>query len=356
MIWLLACTSEAPIEAPDTAAEAPRIEPLDAPRLLRRMSLDLRGVLPSVEELDAVEADPEQLLVLRDAYLEDPLLEERLVRLLNERWHMRQEVYDVEYYDFALPMEAEFEFEKSIAEEPLRVAARVIVEDEPWTELVLADWTLSNEMLASIWPVDYPDEGEGWEVVQWTDGRPRAGVLASNGLWWRYTSTPFNQNRTRTAALFRILICEDYLERPVEVSAATLESEDLVPTSLIKTDPSCQACHATIEPVAASLYGFYWTTQYSAAEMTVYHPERELLGPSELDVERAWFGQPVSGLEELGAQVAQDPRFHTCAVETWTELLMRRRAELEDQELLIRLGCRSRSDRQQAGSRGVGVA
>ena len=32
--------------------------PLDAPRLARRLSLDLRGVLPSTEELDAVEADP----------------------------------------------------------------------------------------------------------------------------------------------------------------------------------------------------------------------------------------------------------------------------------------------------------
>lgn len=335
MIGLLfACAGEPEALDSQVDVEPPRLEPLAAPRLLRRLSLDLRGVLPSVEELDAVEADPSLVETTRDAYLEDPLFEERLVRLLNERWHTRQEVYDVEYYDFGLPWSEEFEFEKSIAEEPLRLAARVVVEDEPWTEIVQADWTLGNEVLGEIWPMDYPAGGEGWELVTWTDGRPRAGLLSSNGLWWRYTSTPFNQNRTRTAALFRILVCEDYLERPVEVSAATLESEDLVPTSLIKTDPACQSCHSTIEPVAASLYGFYWTTQYSAAEMVVYHPERELLGPDELEVDRAWFGTPVSGLEELGAQIAQDPRFHACAVETWTELLLRRDTELDDRALL----------------------
>ena len=60
-----------------------------APRLARRMSLDLRGILPTSAELDLVEADPSQLSTLRDAWLEDPHFEERLVRLLGERWQTR---------------------------------------------------------------------------------------------------------------------------------------------------------------------------------------------------------------------------------------------------------------------------
>ena len=57
MWWILACASPPPettVVSPDEA-----FVPLDAPRLLRRMSLDLRGILPSTEELDAAETADE---------------------------------------------------------------------------------------------------------------------------------------------------------------------------------------------------------------------------------------------------------------------------------------------------------
>ena len=54
---------------------------LDAPRLARRLSLDILGVLPTTEELDAVEADPSALEDLRDKWLQDPRFEARLVDL-----------------------------------------------------------------------------------------------------------------------------------------------------------------------------------------------------------------------------------------------------------------------------------
>ena len=51
--------------------------------------------------------------------------------------------------------------------------------------------------------------------ARYTDGRPAAGVLATNGLWWRYTTTDSNMNRTRAAAISRLLLCEDFMARPV---------------------------------------------------------------------------------------------------------------------------------------------
>ena len=332
MIWLwLACDGPPPTDSvPATEPTLEVLEPLDAPRLLRRLSIDLRGTLPTIEELDAVEADPTALEGLRDEMLADPRLEDRLVRFLNERWHMRRDVYDAVWWDFDLEASDEYDFERSLAEEPLRLVARVIAEDRPYGEITTADWTMANPLLGDIWPVDYPQGAEGWQQVQWTDGRPAAGALSSNGMWWVYYTTPFNQNRLRAAAVFRLFVCEDYLVRPVEVSAATLVNDDLDPTELIRTDPYCTACHATIEPVAASLYGFFWTTQYSAAEMMTYHAERELLGAEELGVDPAWFGTRVSGLEELGARIAEDPRFEACAVETWSSLLLRRDLTLDD--------------------------
>ena len=40
---------------------------------------------------------------------------------------------------------------------------------------------MANPMLGEIWPVDYPDGAEGWQQATYTDGRPGAGVLATNG-------------------------------------------------------------------------------------------------------------------------------------------------------------------------------
>ena len=86
MLWAwLACAPE------------PDLVPLDSPRLLRRVSLDLRGMLPSQAELDAVEKDPKALNGIRADYLEDPAFQERLVQIFAERWHTRvvRQAYDL---------------------------------------------------------------------------------------------------------------------------------------------------------------------------------------------------------------------------------------------------------------------
>ena len=69
--WLLlSCATEPTSVSVDTASpmELQALTELEAPRLLRRLSLDLRGVLPTPGELDQVAADPAALETLRDAH------------------------------------------------------------------------------------------------------------------------------------------------------------------------------------------------------------------------------------------------------------------------------------------------
>lgn len=327
---LLGCSPPpAPVAVQPDPPPSAYIE-LSAPRLLRRISLDLRGIVPSVEELDSVEADAAGVATLRDAWLDDPALEDRLVSFLAERWETRVDAFDATPYDFGLDKADDYAFHKSIGEEPLRLAASVIVRDRPWTEIVTADYTYSNELLASIWPIDYPPGKQGWQESRYTDARPAAGVLATNGLWWRYTTNRFNNNRTRAAAIFRLLLCSDFLARPVSFSASAALQNGASSEEALRTDPYCIACHVSIEPVAASFFGFWWQAQYSAIEMSTYHAEREPLGPLTLEVEPAWFGDPVYGLADLGAHVADDPRFHRCAAESMAAALWRREVDLAD--------------------------
>ena len=318
----LACAS-APATDTATPTRAVFVEQ-DAPRLLRRMSLDLRGVLPTVQELDRVEADPSELDALRDAYLQDPRVEERLVGLLGEHWHTRIDEHDVLYYDYGLGSESWGAFVRSVGEEPLRLAARIAVEDRSWTEISTAETTMANELLGSIWPVDYPDGATGWQEVRYTDERPPAGILATNGLWWRYNTGKFNLSRSRASATVRLLLCEDLLARPVSFSASPSLLEQDQSLVAVQEQEECLACHAALEPLAANYFGFYPTVQYNVRELDTYHPEREPQGEELLGVEAAWFGEPVSGLADVGVHVSADPRFDRCAAETAAVMLWRR--------------------------------
>lgn len=326
LLLALAC-APGPEAVLDTAARADAIDevaPLSAPRLLRRLSLDLRGVVPSIEELDAVEADPSRVTTYRDAWLDDPRLEQRLVELLAEQWRTRIDEFDARSYDYDLRPTEEFEFERSIGEEPLRLMAHVAMQDQPWSTTVTTDVTMVNPMLASIWPVSYPAGATGWQEGRYTDDRPAAGVLTTNGLWWRYSTNPFNLGRSRAAAILKHLLCEDFLARPVSFAPAEGATTSGESANAALGEPYCMACHAALEPLAATTFGFWWRTQYSAIEMRTYHAEREPMGEVYLGVAPGYFGAPLTGLADLGAHIAADPRFHRCAVETAGSMLLRR--------------------------------
>ncbi|MCB9743689.1 MAG: DUF1585 domain-containing protein [Alphaproteobacteria bacterium] len=331
--------------APDTAQPWPDEPPttltsLEDGRLLRRLSLDLRGVLPSLEELDAVAADPEALDTLRDDWLEDPRLEERLVQLLAEQWHTRIEEYLLphdEYRVYVDRPDLEYAFERAVGEEPLRLMARIAADDRPWTEVVLSDSTMAHPLTLAVWPTEALEESEGWVEARYTDGRPAAGVLSTNGLWWRYYSTVSNLNRGRAAAVARLLLCEDLLSRPISFAEGpALIDADGVEEAL-RSNPYCQGCHSAVDPLAASLFGFWAANEYNIHEIDSYHLEREHLGEDLLGVSPAYFGEPVTGLADLGQQIAEDPRFTRCAVERSAEALWRRPVEAEDFDRVERL-------------------
>ena len=293
---------------------ASSLRPLDAPRLARRMSLDLRGVLPSRAALDAVEADPGMLPVLRARWLADPRLEERLVHLFAAVWHTRVDRFEINHYEYDALRDdptTEYAFERGVGEEPLRLMAAIGVADRPWTDILTADHTRLPPTLTALWPVEVLGAGGGWVDARYTDGRPAAGVLSTNGLWWRYPTSGSNKNRTRAAATARLLVCVDLLDR--EVSVDRLGASDV--EDAVRSSPECIGCHSALDPVAATLSGFTPTNPHSGPENHRYHPERERDGPAELGVDPAWFGTPVRDLGALGRAIAADPRFLPCTVD-----------------------------------------
>lgn len=306
--------------------------PLTDAQLLRRGTLDLAGRLPTLEEIDRVEADPAAISQRLDELVLGEALEERLVSIYSEQWLMRVDTLYLSAPAMGIDLEQEYRYLRQIEEEPARLMARVAVADRPWSEIVTADWTMTTPLLASIWPVAMtaPDDGAGeWQVARYTDDRPALGVLGTNGMWWRYNTTPHNYNRARAAAVSRLLLCDDYLERPILFEASgILDAGSLV--AAIRTEPTCVACHSTLDPIASALFGFWNTDLFRVEEQTHYHSERELLGQDYLGANPGWFGTPLTAPAALGPAIASDARFPRCTVETLATALWKRDIELAD--------------------------
>jgi hypothetical protein len=324
----------APGDAPDAPgdAEAPAEPAFDAVAALTRASLDLRGIRPDEAEIAAVEADPDAYADYVEAFLVDPAFGGRLRALFGEIYLTRQDSWYVGASDYGLSDEVAFS--ASVGDEPLRILSTIAEQDLPYTDIVTADWTMADEHIGRAWPTDYPDDGEGWMQVRYTDGRPSAGVLSTNGMWWRYTSTDSNANRGRANAISRILLCNDYLSKPIEFdrNVNLLDSDAL--SDALQNNPGCVACHNTLDPLASYLYGFYHYIYYSRTELTSYHAERESMWRTATGVQPGYYGEVGYDLEDLGQHIAGDPRLPQCVTEQVFELLTRRDAGIADDDTL----------------------
>lgn len=308
----------------------PQLEPAE---LLVRASLDLRGVRPSIDELDQVAADPEVVDDLLDGFLQDPRFGDRIVSLYSSIYLTRLDYYYVKAEEYGLYDEPTFA--RSVGEEPLRILARIATEDLPYTEIVTADWTMADESLGTAFPVDYPSDGDGWEPVQYNDDRPMAGVLSTNSMWWRYSSTSSNANRGRANAVSRILLCSDYLVRPIEFDRDVNLLDAGAVSDALANNPGCVACHHSLDPLASYFWGFFYYNYTSKLDITEYHPEREFLWESYTGVAPSYHGEPGYTLADLGDQIARDPRLIECAVEQAWELLLQRETLLDDTDPLV---------------------
>lgn len=301
---------------------------------LTRLSLDLRGRRPSPDELDEAEGGEASIEALTERFLEDPAFEERMADLWSEVLLTRAESFYVGADAYGLADGPGFA--ASVGEEPLRLIARVAAQDLPWTEVVTGDWTMADDNLLAAWPLQAEASGSGWREARYTDGRPEAGILATNGLWWRYTTTTSNANRGRANQISRILLCNDYLVRPIEFERNVDLLDESAVLDAISNNPGCVGCHASLDPIASYLYGFWTYVPDSVEEVSRYHPEREPLWNSVTGVAPAWYGEPGDSLADLGRQIAADPRFPDCAVQRGFELLLRRTAAPGDIERLAR--------------------
>jgi hypothetical protein len=329
--------------APDYAdVFVPSPDPETRPRLsprehLIRLSLDLRGVRPTIAEYERLEAaiDPEAeravLEELADEMVMDPRFAERVKDLWASIVRTRVEDFPITASSLGLEPDLQSELAESLGEEPLELLAELTREDRPLTGLVLADYTLANELLLRVHPVvrTAPARADGWSRATYTDGRPKAGWLTMNGLWLRYLSDGVSYGRGRANAVARLFLCADFLDRPIDFPRDFDLTDEEAIREAVRTNDGCIGCHASLDPLASHLAGFQYTDK-TPSELLRYHPERERLWPRLTGLAPGFYGRPGYALTDLAHHIAADPRYVECLVERGFGLFLGRPVDHAD--------------------------
>jgi hypothetical protein len=306
------CTTSAP-EA-TVPATTTFLSPTDH---LVRTSMALRGVRPSLAELTAVAANANALPGIVDSYLASPEFGATIRDLHNEVLLLRIQQLDLtpgansSLYHYSFD-----EIGSSYFQEPLRLIENIVMTDQPYTQIVTANYTMADPIVAAIYGMTYTGTGTSWQPTSWPDGRPAAGILVSDALHVRYRSAGFNYHRGRANAVSRSLLCHDFLTGDVVLDPSVNLADPNVVSAAVVADPSCAACHQTLDPLASYFFPFeqgtigppgwsYPQTIFDASTangwfLTTNRPP-------------AYFGNgDVVGLDGLGQAIAADPRFAQC--------------------------------------------
>ena len=323
-------------EEDTTGGGSPVTVPLSPTEHLVRVSMALRGVRPSAQELAAVAADAQALPGIVDQYLEDPGFAETVKDLYAEALLLRAQL-NPSMLAYRGPLKGlnDGAYLASTPEEPLELIGWVLKDpSRSFTEIVTTDVVMVDEVGAAAWRVSgYDKQAGGWQAVKWNDERPQGGgVLASSALWHRHQSNGNNYHRARANLVSRVFLCDDYLSRDVPPFTDVDFSDPEQVKSALQKNQGCVACHQTLDPLASFFWGV--TSRGRAATVASYDKDNDcIMGKEDTcfplleyanDQEGQWkkktgrepgyFGVPVpeGGVDQLGEHVAADPRFGLC--------------------------------------------
>jgi hypothetical protein len=306
--------AEPPPSGPAPAADA--IALLEPTEHLTRASIALRGMRPSVDELQAVRDDARYVEAIVDYYLTTPAFGETLRELHGEA--LLSDV-DAVIYPAGFPAIGALagrgvqEINRSIVEAPLRLIEHVITHDRPYTEIVTADYTLADDVVATVWGLPYDSGGERWQRTRYQDGRPHAGILSDSFLFTRHSTTFSNKSRGRANVISRALLCYDFLDREIAIDSGIDLADPEAVADAVRHNPACASCHQALDPLAshfASYYPIYVPADLTQYPFSTYEPSfRSVFSVTE----PGYFGVSQRDVAELGRSIADDPRFSLCA-------------------------------------------
>ncbi len=336
LAMVAACDDTQP-PPPPPPPSTPVVEYLSPTEHLVRASMLLRGQRPERADLLAVAQDANALPGIVDRYLSSSEFGATVKDLHNETMWLRTNQPQFTFRPIAGTAYASGTFQhtsESLGEEPLRLIEHVVMNGRPYSEIVTADYTFANGVVAAIWGLPYSGDGQSWQRTSWqtaVEPRPAAGILSSSLWYFRYRSAGANYHRGRANSITRALLCHDYLSADIAVDTSIDLSDPDVVANAVVANPSCAGCHQTLDPLGSLLFGFRNNPNVGAFDTfpvtAFYQPNRERLWNTTTKRPPGYYGAAASRIDSLGKHIAEDPRFARCAAQRFAAYFTQRDPE-----------------------------
>ena len=308
VLLLVGCNND-PGKAPGTGVAPNTLSPTQH---LSRASIALRGVRPSLDDLEAVRDNPGALDGLIESYAASDDIGPT-IRHMHGEW-LLTDVF-LSFYPAAYPTRGALSdmdahaLNRAVTEGTARLAEHIVLEDRPYSELVTADYVMANDVTAEVWGLSVSGDGD-WQEARFDDGRLHSGLLSDPNYFVRHASTDTNRQRARSAHLMRALLCHDYMRREVRVP----EGIDLTDggDNAIKENVVCVGCHNTLDPMAGAFaenVGVVFPQYTWSYPITTWDP-----GLAADYDPILFYGVAAHDVLDVGQIIAEDNRFARCAV------------------------------------------
>ena len=331
-----------PIECPATPPSAafPDVQLLTPEQTLRKAALHLVGRLPTAEERAAVVDGGEPALrAALDVFMTEDPFYERLAEIYNDvlftdTYLTRDGVQPLnattpdwpnvlKYFDKVnpLPDAQKARIKRAVSREPLALIQYIVRNNLPFTDVLLAPYTVFTPDSAWLYGVDItfddpddPNELKPGTLKVTRNGKeltfPHAGVLTSPMWLNRFPTTPTNRNRHRSRKVYDQFLATDVLALASQAIDPAAGSAFANPT---RDASECAKCHRVIDPIAGAFQAFDKNNQELLLDPPVWYPEmfapgygNELMPTDEFK----------TGLQWLAQRVTADPRFSLATVYT----------------------------------------
>ena len=357
------------------------VKMMDDRRLLRRVTLQLAGRLPTAAELSVVAKDGSKALpAILDALMKEDAFYDRLREGFNDvfltlgvdgnadqtvlsydhfektrHWYQKFDLTHIK--DEAERRKAGYkladDYRKALLGEPMKLVEHIVRNDRPFTEVVTADYIMVTPYTARGYgvfddlKVKFTNTDDPFEYIpvklkalvgrskdqnqdSATGAYPHAGLLSSFQYLTRYPTTETNRNRLRARMYYQHFLGVDVLELSARVSdAAAATAKYPIPTMQAA---ECVVCHKTLDPVAG-VFQDYWRF----ADAGVYGKRKggwfkDMFAPGfdgeDLPAQERW-----RAIQWLGERTARDPRFAVAMVEHVYYILTGRKVLLPPKDI-----------------------
>lgn len=301
---------------------------LDELETTRKVVFLLAGRMPTDLEVKAVEsAGWDGLDEVLDLVTHEEAFYDRLIEIYNDILHTDQflagddavdtvdaaKFPNARWYD-QLPEDeigtARNITNDAIAREPLMLIEWIVRNDEPFSHILTANYTLANPWSARSYGVsldrfENPADANEWVPIQFPDF-PHAGLLTTSVFLNRYPTTDTNRNRARSRVLYKYFLATDMLRlavRPIDVTSVA----EFNPTLY---DANCNVCHDNVDPIAGAFQGFDATGRYRPVDTGWFADMR----PPGLGEREIPFDQSYRAMQWLAPWITQDRRFAIATV------------------------------------------